>query len=208
METRLTWNEFCSDISELKNASDTLDDGWLSKGDFSECGRGYLSKIVRRRIAASATAACEDLEDAFLKEDFAEEGTAVSEMVTFEYHLLYSLSFEVPVLYFNAWHSNGSLLDIEQIWDLASVAHKGAVRDSKWNAVSQQDHPLLGTPFFFFHPCNSANLLGDLTSPDTSCSNRILAWLSVVGPILGLRVPIDYVKEMAKERLSTTEMLS
>lgn len=43
------------------------------------------------------------------------------------------------------------------------------------------EHPVTGLPFFTLHSCQSSELLvGD---------NQLLAWMSAVLPILGLRVP-------------------
>lgn len=38
------------------------------------------------------------------------------QLVQFEYHIVYSMSYEVPVLYFKATRANGSCLDVETIW--------------------------------------------------------------------------------------------
>jgi ubiquitin-like-conjugating enzyme ATG10 len=196
-EVRLSWDEFRSAAIDFLAASNSLSDGWTSKGDFTQIGGAYLSKTVRRQSHPPEEASCPELEDTSLETEAAStELSAAPHLVTIEYHLMYSLSYEVPVLYFNAWRSNGTLLDIEQVWDLADGAHRGALRDSKWNAVSQQDHPLLGTPFFYFHPCNSAELLGVLTSVGEG-ANKILSWLSAVGPLLGLNIPLEYVKLLA-----------
>ncbi|XP_059473274.1 ubiquitin-like-conjugating enzyme ATG10 [Neocloeon triangulifer] len=195
---QITWEMFMMDISVLKEKSDSLNDGWEIKGDPSQVGLAYLFKTLKKPLKPSMPlSCCQELEDASLELkqlDFASKSASnSSEMVVFEYHILYSLSYGVPVLYFNAWKSDGSLLEIEKVWDLASSPYKDAVKESKWGAVSQQDHPIIGKPYFFFHPCNTARLLEDVCSGDPK-SNRVLAWLSLVAPLVGLSIPYKFAK--------------
>lgn len=75
--------------------------------------------------------------------------------------------------------------------------------------VTQAEHPILGVPFFTIHPCQTANIMA-LFRPGTiffylsvtsyivedpavsSTANYLLSWLSVVGPVIGLELPLRY----------------
>ena len=41
-----------------------------------------------------------------------------SELLTFEYHVTFSLSYSVPTLYFKVHRSNGKALRLEEIWGI------------------------------------------------------------------------------------------
>lgn len=140
------------------------------------------------------SATCENFEDSVLEQDDESEARlkGAKDVITLEYHLLYSLSYQVPILYFNAWRPNGEFLSIEEIWTLACPTLRGALKKARWGAISQQDHPILGTPYFFFHPCNSAQLLANVAQDDRA--NKVIAWLSVVAPLVGLPFSIEYLR--------------
>lgn len=179
----------------MEKASDELRDGWTTQGAGSDPGSIYLRKITNLSLDESCVSAtCVDLEDNLLEQEDVSESRseATRDVVTLEYHLLYSLSYQVPVMYFNAWRTNGSLLSIEEIWALACTTQRVALNEARWGAISQQDHPILGTPYFFFHPCNSAQMLANVSQDDRA--NKVIAWLSVVAPLVGLKLPIEYIK--------------
>ncbi|XP_065352771.1 ubiquitin-like-conjugating enzyme ATG10 [Cloeon dipterum] len=192
---QISWEKFLEDIGDLKTKSDVVNDGWQLEGNVSQTGLAYLSKSLVNNVPVSSLPGCLELEESDLEECMLDPSTKINpslqERVTFEYHILYSLSYAVPILYFNAWRENGSLLEIERIWDLAFSQYRNAVKSAKWGAVSQQDHPILGSPFFFFHPCNTANFLEDLPG---KTKNTVVSWLSVVGPLVGLTVPLFYAE--------------
>lgn len=72
-------------------------------------------------------------------------------------------------------------------------------------AVSQEDHPFLGRPFFQVHPCVTQDVLGlmlprcqagmGLASDDPATLQRYMtAWLSVVCHVVPLTVPLTMVR--------------
>ena len=79
--------------------------------------------------------------------------------VHIEYHVLHSVSYQVPVLYFNAAFSNGRSLVLEDIWGLLSPDLVSRKAD-RWKLVTQQEHPYLGRPFYHIHPCHTATVMG------------------------------------------------
>ncbi|XP_051972656.1 ubiquitin-like-conjugating enzyme ATG10 isoform X2 [Xyrauchen texanus] len=57
-----------------------------------------------------------------------------------------------------------------------------------------QEHLLLGQPFFMLHPCHTEEFMKpalDLAQMENKV-NYIVTWLSVVGPVVGLEVPLSY----------------
>ncbi|GFS32142.1 ubiquitin-like-conjugating enzyme ATG10 [Nephila pilipes] len=107
----------------------------------------------------------------------------------FVYHIIYSHSYSVPILWFTAHHEDGKLLSLEELWKQIPSCFKNNEPDSKWNILTQQEHPILGIPYFMVHPCYTADLLSTCSS-----SNYIISWLSIVGPVAGLTLSLKYAK--------------
>jgi hypothetical protein len=64
-----------------------------------------------------------------------------------------------------------------------------------------QDHPILSIPFYHIHPCQTANFMSrchaasSTSSSTTSASphpSYLITWLSLVGPVAGLHLPLAY----------------
>lgn len=124
---------------------------------------------------------------------FQVRGNSDVEVVTYEYHILYSPSYGVPVLYFNAHTQGGKLLALEEIWKRVPDAYKERLSEERWTFITQQEHPLLGRPFYYLHPCHTADLMKN--SPVlTDKRHYIVSWLSAVGPVVGLKLPLEYGK--------------
>lgn len=130
-----------------------------------------------------------------------------SQTFVVEYHILYSHSYEVPVLFFNVWHSDGSLMEPEEVqmllpkgalnfhccncfynYFLAKDEVKGEVLKDRWSVLTQQEHPIFGTPWYWVHPCRTAQLMAPLKS---HLHNYILTWISTLAPIVGLELPLE-----------------
>eukprot|EP01090_Pellita_catalonica_P022229 TRINITY_DN8560_c0_g1_i1.p1 TRINITY_DN8560_c0_g1~~TRINITY_DN8560_c0_g1_i1.p1 ORF type:complete len:216 (+),score=20.53 TRINITY_DN8560_c0_g1_i1:447-1094(+) len=115
-----------------------------------------------------------------------------SSHLIYEYHIIYSPSFSVPVLYFNVTKKDGTLLEWKQILEDLKIA----IKDNKFinaaaaGSVSQTDHPLLCVPFFHLHPCETANMMKEaVASAGGNKGNYLVFWLSVVGPFVRLSLP-------------------
>ncbi|XP_064605763.1 ubiquitin-like-conjugating enzyme ATG10 [Liolophura sinensis] len=78
---------------------------------------------------------------------------------TYEYHVVYSHSYAVPVLYFNAYKTDGKLLSLEEIWSNVPNHYRERLNHERWTFLTQQEHPLVGRPFYQLHPCHTADLM-------------------------------------------------
>jgi hypothetical protein len=56
-------------------------------------------------------------------------------MITLEYHIVYSPSYAVPVLYFNAYAPSGKLLSLAELWSSVPPTYCGVDR---WTFITQQ----------------------------------------------------------------------
>ncbi|XP_043989333.1 ubiquitin-like-conjugating enzyme ATG10 isoform X3 [Gambusia affinis] len=81
-------------------------------------------------------------------------------VLQYEYHILFSCSYGAPVLYFRAFTLEGRSLALEEMWSTIHPNYRLCLQNSPLNAISQQEHPLLGQPFFFFHPCRTEEFMG------------------------------------------------
>lgn len=116
-------------------------------------------------------------------------------VLQYEYHIVYSCSYGAPVLYFRAFTLEGRSLTLEEMWSTIHPNYRLHLQNCPLNAISQQEHPLLGQPFFYLHPCRTEEFMGPVlqTAQDQgSPVNYVLSWLSVVGPVVGLNVSLKY----------------
>ncbi|KAG2183741.1 hypothetical protein INT43_006752, partial [Umbelopsis isabellina] len=116
-----------------------------------------------------------------------------------EYHVVYSSSYQVPVLYFNAYYSNGSVLTRDELDKFViNPSYREPLKSStlmQQGSISQQEHPILGLPFYYIHPCDTASLMAQVDISDINC--YIMSWLSFFGPLVGLYLPSKFGSEMS-----------
>jgi len=115
-----------------------------------------------------------------------------------EHHILYSPSYQTPVMYFRAYDVSGQLVtDAETVVDglnAAAFSYNPDKQDTDCNTklprlmlaaagLTQMPHPLRGgTPFFQVHPCKTAEWMANC--PATT--NYVISWLSHVAPAVGI----------------------
>eukprot|EP00035_Acanthoeca_spectabilis_P027703 m.467532 g.467532 ORF g.467532 m.467532 type:complete len:231 (+) comp26452_c0_seq1:124-816(+) len=118
----------------------------------------------------------------------------------FEYHVVYSQAYAVPVLYFRVTEMDGTLINKnEAVWKYLPGSGGDTLEQmQKHMAVSQADHPALQLPFFFVHPCRTSEAMA-ATSVDHQQTavppefNYVLSYLSLVGREVGLdAVPLPH----------------
>lgn len=145
----------------------------------------------------------ENIED---EDPSALHNSCKSDVVHFEYHVVYSPSYRVPVLYFNATFPSGKLIPLQEVWQLLSPIHVRSGSGTEWGTVTQQEHPLLCCPFYHIHPCHTADVMGTNVTQNPSkleCGHRnetdshraqyLLSWLTIYGPTIGLNLSLNYL---------------
>ncbi|KAI9537828.1 hypothetical protein NQZ68_020801 [Dissostichus eleginoides] len=138
-----------------------------------------------------------DMEDEDEDED---DGVCVasagsSQLLQYEYHILHSCSYSTPVLYFRACTQEGRSLSLEEVWSSVHPNYRLRLQNSPLNTITLQEHPLLGQPFFMLHPCRTEEFMRPVLQAAQDQHrpvNYVLSWLSVVGPVVGLDVPLKY----------------
>jgi ubiquitin-like-conjugating enzyme ATG10 len=191
----LTWEEFNRCITQLLTISDRYSDGWtLRNKDAPE--KTYLVKKViisdtenKSDISALVLPLEEPLDDVL--EDVSGSRGPGGGMLTWEYHVLYSHSYSVPILYFNAWANDGRLLSLEDMWRHVHANFQDSLQENRWSVLTQQEHPVLRRPFYQLHPCHTAQFLGCFRGKSP---NIVITWLSTVGPVVGLTLGPQYAE--------------
>lgn len=110
----LSWDMFLEFATKLVNISDKLGDSWCLEEESNEVGAKYLKKIVTKQTTRKL---CYDAvqDDGDAMKDQLDHFTCTI-ILRWEYHVYYSLSYNVPVLCFNVWNESGSLLRLEEVW--------------------------------------------------------------------------------------------
>nr|CAI5829327.1 unnamed protein product [Callosobruchus analis] len=166
--TSLTIEDFNRCVEDIANTSDKLMDGWqLEQNEGFENGK-YIIKKEQKVLQSEQ----EDTTDV---------------VFTFEYHVAFNISYGVPVLCFNVWKQDGTILTIEEFWK----TNKRFEDSSMYDTLTQMDHPVLRRPFLTLHPCKTHEVMEPFLERS---KNPVVSWLTVVGPFVHLDLTEEYVK--------------
>ncbi|XP_054792701.1 ubiquitin-like-conjugating enzyme ATG10 isoform X1 [Prosopis cineraria] len=116
----------------------------------------------------------------------------------YDFHIVYSASYRVPVLYFRAYHSDGQPLLLSEIEKGLPGHSVKLLSESKWTFITQEEHPYLNRPWCKLHPCGTSEWMKLLFSSDKSLTTNglkiehyLVSWFSVIGQVVGLKIPLE-----------------
>ncbi|XP_039822059.1 ubiquitin-like-conjugating enzyme ATG10 isoform X2 [Panicum virgatum] len=114
----------------------------------------------------------------------------------YDFHVVYSYSYKVPVLYFQGHRSDCQLLTLDEIKHHLPSNSLKVLSESKWTFITREEHPHLSRPWFTLLPCATSDwmklLLEESNEAIQEQSLRYLsAWLSVAGQAVGLKIPLE-----------------
>jgi hypothetical protein len=158
-----------------------------------------MTKIWKQDAAVVDTGAIGFENETVEVEDNARSTVKQCGLASSEFHIVYCEAYQVPVLYFQLRGNEGQLLPLEKI-----MSPQG-----EQLLASHQLHPLLDLPFFYLHPCQTAQFMSNLDTdgPGRCCFifefhfihgvgvSYVLSWLSIVGPIVGIELPRGFFRE-------------
>ncbi|OJJ47438.1 hypothetical protein ASPZODRAFT_1674623 [Penicilliopsis zonata CBS 506.65] len=222
----LTVEEFhsaCQDLASRLRACGSLKDSSWSAVRLIDQTNGLIFRITKSigNVDASKDETAPEEDSGFLEteQNQAEEDPEAlirSEQRStdwqVEYEIVYSPTFQVPVLYFalkaGAFHHKP--VDIEMVYqhlvpqqyhqELKNVGVMGGIsfnvgcmffENTELDVRSLfQYNPVSGSPMFFVHPCNTADAMRHvIVSKDISPETYLLIWLSVIGNFIKLHLP-------------------
>lgn len=191
MSAVLSWESFDSAAKQFLAISEKFNDEWRLTPTKDEIVTFYLVKKTTVPVYNQSTGECE------------EPSLPIPvQLISYEYHIIYSQSYAVPVLYFNAYKQDGMLLKLDEIWKQVPETYAKQLEHQRWSMLTQQEHPFLHSPFYMLHPCNTQKLMEQIYEKN-SCEpnheqmkNYLVTWLSTVGPVVGLTVNPKYALEL------------
>ncbi|XP_047172368.1 ubiquitin-like-conjugating enzyme ATG10 isoform X1 [Vigna umbellata] len=168
---------------------------------------GYLSMENMCHIKSSEEEDCirsltwkEDSND-LQREEPVDCGTLVCpehEVNHYDFHIVYSSSYRVPVLYFRSYHSDGQLLSFNEIEKDLPCNSAKLLSESKWTFITNEEHPHLNRPWYKLHPCGTSEWMKLLFDGDSSLNRNglvieryLVSWFSVIGQVVGLKIPLE-----------------
>ncbi|KAK6238776.1 hypothetical protein QUC31_004245 [Theobroma cacao] len=141
------------------------------------------------------------------KEDDIDDATLVQsnhhELHYCDFHIVYSYTFRVPVLYLRAYCSDGRPLLLDEIEKELPACSSKESPETKWAFITQEEHPYLKRPWYKLHPCGTSEFMkllflgGDTGQPklEVVLELYLLSWFSAVGQVVGLRIPCKMLND-------------
>ena len=165
----------------------------MAPGDHRETF--YLSRKISKESSQPLDISAPDEDNIVEDDDAATLSNANTQWICYQYSVVYSESYQVPVMYFTASWPDGRQLQVDQVWEQVNPESAPGVID-KLSTLTQTEHPLLGMPCYHVHPCNTATLMASVITDDTNSdepevkwqTRYLVMWLSLVSPLVNLPV--------------------
>jgi hypothetical protein len=135
-------------------------------------------------------------------------------IIEFSFSVCFSHVWSIPVLYFRAQDLHGQMISRARLLHFIQqgriIPTGDTEEDVDWdenNFISEDEHPVTGTPCFFLHPCETATRLHTLSlsiqedsDPDTRFySLLILSWLCMVLPSTQFRISPIFFNQLVNK---------
>jgi ubiquitin-like-conjugating enzyme ATG10 len=163
----IEYEHFASNITRISQVSKDIGDNWHFREFIQEQGDKicYLEKIEQKFNS--------------------------NEIHTIQYEIFYSESYSVPVLYLNAYKSNGKLLRTNE---MALIFHLNV--QCILDMLTQIEHPYFHRPYYYIHPCKTGDWMFEtkLNLTNQIELNYTLKWMSFVFSQLNIAFDINYAK--------------
>ncbi|CAJ1968882.1 unnamed protein product [Cylindrotheca closterium] len=115
--------------------------------------------------------------------------------VQWNFSIVYSDTYGVPVLYFRVQTLDGSPCERSRI--LEWLPDQSI--DDSWDFISQEEHPINGLPSYFLHPCQTSSRLKDLLQSTSQNASILWAWMSMIFPAVNHPIPPSFYRDIRSE---------
>lgn len=160
-------------------------EGYLAlEGVHRRCGGSQEQVEEREKLDVAETAGGDDWVE-----------SSSDDVHVYDFHVVYSFSYKVPMLYFRGHQTSGQLLTLDEVKEGLPSDSLKVLSESKWTFITREEHPYLSKPWFTLHPCATSDWM-KLLFEETKVADKELglqylpAWLSVVGQAVGLKIPL------------------
>lgn len=113
-----------------------------------------------------------------------------STQVQWNFSIVFSDTYRVPVLYFRVQTLDGSPCERSRV--LKWLPNQ-SIADS-WDFISQEEHPISGLPSYFLHPCQSSSRLKEILRSTKYSASLLWAWMSMILPAVNYPIPPSFYK--------------
>ena len=127
--------------------------------------------------------------------------------ITWYFSVVYSETYQVPVLYFHAQHTTSGepcsrAHVVRNLFPSGDPTTTTIITsDDSWEFVSQEPHPHTGFPSYFLHPCRTSERIQLLRQgddkdddDDDDTVHYLWAWMSMMLPAVGFPIPAQFYR--------------
>ncbi|XP_050072752.1 ubiquitin-like-conjugating enzyme ATG10 [Anopheles maculipalpis] len=156
---------------------------WVHKGDRSyiRLEKKYTPRKPKRYVDGDAMKGF--LEAQIVADPACASASDSGRILSFEYHVLYNESYEVPSLLFNIYEEGGERLNLEEAWNTLNICEIVPSKEM-YHSITMLHHPILFQPYLNLHPCKTSELMASLSSS----LNPIISFLTTYGPFVNLEL--------------------
>ncbi|XP_061477857.1 ubiquitin-like-conjugating enzyme ATG10 isoform X2 [Rhineura floridana] len=119
---------------QWRSVKDSVD-GYMTKTHFHVKGGG-LSSDIGDMASESGEITFAHTEEGL--DDSQVAGISTASVIRYEYHVLYSCSYQAPVLYFRACFLDGRPLTLDEIWKSVHECYREQFWQGPWDTITQQ----------------------------------------------------------------------
>jgi ubiquitin-like-conjugating enzyme ATG10 len=211
MSLTITRQVFNENILEIIKKSSIIGDCWklkyytqedkLKSEDPSFVPNIYIEKEIQQKQSNQSNQSEATVQAEQDDNESDTVNTHSQDILTTSLNVIYSDSFNVPILYLNVYKSNGKCLSYEELYKFLSIPCCLNERESNELSIkrnelvdlylTQQEHPVKGKPFFFLHPCRTGEWMAQ-TAIKKEETNYSLRWMSFIFSQIGIKMDIKY----------------
>lgn len=137
----------------------------------------------------------EQLDSVELDESAVLNNHSTVDFTEWSFSVVFHEIWRVPTLYFDVNFIDGTPITRKEVVRLVSDS---MTEEQSWDFISQEEHPMTGSPSFFLHPCQTVAKMELLLLQEYNLC-PLLSWMSMILPSVGCSInPIVYNEAMKR----------